>query len=114
VVNGHRAELAAVSPGGINQTTCGLQFASGALETDATLGEIAGRPRWSLGAEGGVLLEPGMDPAVAPALRAQGLHVVQDMAQELCFGSVKAVRTHPLGGLEAVADLRRQAAAVAW
>lgn len=114
VVNGNRPELAAVSPGGINQTTCGLQFASGALETDATLGEIAGRPRWSLDPEGGVLLEPGMDPAVAPALRDQGLHVVENVAQELCFGSVKAVRAHPLGGLEAVADLRRQAHAVAW
>lgn len=114
VVNGSHVELAAVSPGGINQTTCGVQFVSSALETDATLGEIAGRPRWSLDPQGGVLLEPGMDPAVAPALRAQGLHVVEDVAQELCFGSVKAVRTHPLGGLEAVADLRRQAHAVAW
>ncbi|KQP13564.1 gamma-glutamyltransferase family protein [Pseudorhodoferax sp. Leaf267] len=114
VVHGNRAELAAVSPGGVNQTTCGVQFASGALETEATLGEIAGRPRWSLNPEGGVLLEPGMDPAVAPALRGQGLEVVENVAQELCFGSVKAVRAHPLGGLEAVADLRRQAHAVAW
>jgi gamma-glutamyltranspeptidase/glutathione hydrolase len=46
VVQGNRAELAAISPGGIGQTTGGLQFASGALETDATLGELAGRPRW--------------------------------------------------------------------
>lgn len=114
VVQGNKPELAAISPGGIGQTTGGLQFASGALETTATLGELAGRPRWSLSSAGDVLLEPGMDPAVAESLRARGLSVVENAAQELYFGSIKAVRANPRGGLEAVADLRRQAHAVAW
>ncbi|MFT3719024.1 gamma-glutamyltransferase family protein [Pseudorhodoferax sp.] len=114
VVRGNRPELAAISPGGIGQTTAGLQFAAGALETDATLGELAGRPRWSLNSAGEVLLEPGMDATVAAALRARGLSVVEDALQDQYFGSIKAVRANPLGGLEAVADLRRQAHAVAW
>nr|WP_145551028.1 gamma-glutamyltransferase [Variovorax boronicumulans] len=114
VVQGNRAELAAISPGGIGQTTGGLQLASGALESEATLGELAGRPRWSFNDAGEVLLEAGMDAAVAPALRAHGLTVHEDAGQQLHFGSVKAVRAHAHGGLEAVADLRRQAHAVAW
>lgn len=114
VVHGNRAELAAISPGGIGQTTGGLQLASGALETEATLGELAGRPRWSLNHAGEVLLEAGMDAEVAPTLLAHGLVVRENAGQELYFGSVKAVRAHAHGGLEAVADLRRQAHAVAW
>lgn len=114
VVQGNRAEIAAISPGGIGQTTSGLQFVSGALESEATLGELAGRPRWSLDQRGEVLLEHGMDPTLAPALRGHGLVVHEDAAQEPYFGSIKAVRANPRGGLEAVADLRRQAHAVAW
>lgn len=114
VVQGNRAELVAISPGGIGQTTGGLQLASGALETEATLGELAGRPRWSLDQAGEVLLETGMDADVAATLRDQGLTVHEGAGHGLYFGSVKAVRSLAHGGLEAVADLRRQAHAVAW
>lgn len=113
-VQGNRAELAAISSGGIGQTTGGLQLASGALDTGATLGELVGRPRWSFDHAAQVLLETGMDADVAPALRAHGLTVLENAEQELHFGSVEAVRAQPHGGLEAVADLRRQAHAVAW
>jgi len=109
-----RAELAAVSPGGVGQTTTGLQLASGALETDATLGELVGRPRWSLASDGSVLLEPGMADGVAEALRTRGLTVVEDSTHAFYFGSVKAVRAHGHGGFEAAADQRRQAHAAAW
>jgi gamma-glutamyltranspeptidase len=113
-VQGNRAELAAISPGGIGQTTGGLQLASGALESDATLGELVGQPRWSFNRAGEVLLEADMADDVAPALRAQGLQVHDEATQDTAFGSTKAVRRHAHGGLEAVADLRRQAHAVAW
>ncbi len=114
VLSDKRAEMAAVSPGGVSQTTTGLQFASAALESQATLGELVARPRWSLARDGTVLLEPGMDAEVAATLRARGLQVVENSTHEFYFGSVKAVRAHPQGGLEAVADSRRQAHAVAW
>ncbi len=114
VLNGNRVELAAIAPGGPHQTTTGLQFTSGALESGDTLGELAGRPRWALGADGSVLLEPGMDAGMAQALQAHGLQVHENTANALPFGSVEAVRANPLGGLEAVADQRQQAHAVAW
>jgi gamma-glutamyltranspeptidase len=114
VLNGNRVELAAIAPGGMHQTTTGLQFTSGALESSDTLGELAGRPRWALGADGAVLLEQGVDEAVAVALRAHDLKVHENTAEALPFGSVEAVRANPLGGLEAVADQRQQAHAVAW
>ena len=114
VLGGKRVELAAVSPGGLSQTTTGLQFASAALDTSETLGALVARPRWSLAPGGGVLLEPGMAAEVAETLRARGLAVQDEAVDALHFGSVKAVRASPLGGLEAAADGRRQAHAAAW
>lgn len=113
-VQGNRAELAAISPAGIGQTTCGLQFASQALESDATLGELVGRPRWSFDQAGAVVLEPGMADEVASILSQHRLAVHARADKPIYFGSVKAVRALPHGGLEAIADQRRQAHAVAW
>lgn len=113
-VQGNRAELAVISPAGIGQTTCGLQFASQALECNATLGELVGRPRWSLDQAGAVVLEPGMADDVASTLSQHQLAVHAQADTSIYFGSVKAVRALTHGGLEAIADQRRQAHAVAW
>jgi gamma-glutamyltranspeptidase len=113
-VQGNRAELAAISPAGIGQTTCGLQFASQALESDATLGELVGRPRWSFDQSGAIVLEAGMADDIATTLSRHGLAVHAHCDKAIYFGSIKAVRSLAHGGLEAIADLRRQAHAIAW
>lgn len=109
-----RACLAGVSPGGVSQTTTGYQIATGALGSGLTLGELVGRPRWSLSRDGAVLLEPGIPDAVAQALRDSGLEVQENSQHEFYFGSAKVVRRTASGAIEAAADNRRQATALAW
>ena len=114
VLEDGRAHMAGVSPGGVSQTTTGFQVLSGSFGTSATLGELTARPRWSLGRDGTVLLEPGTPTGVAQALRARGYQVQENSQHEFYFGSVKAVRRHAAGWIEAAADSRRQASALAW
>ena len=109
-----RACLAGVSPGGVSQTTTGYQIATGALGSDLTLGELVGRPRWSLSRDGAVLLESGIPGAVAQALRDTGLEVQENSQHEFYFGSAKAVRRTGSGAIEAAGDNRGQATALAW
>lgn len=110
---GH-ACLAGVSPGGVSQTTTGYQIATGALGSGLTLGELVGRPRWSLSRDGVVLLESGIPDGVAQALREAGLQVQEHSQHEFYFGSAKVVRRTAGGAIEAAADHRRQATALAW
>jgi gamma-glutamyltranspeptidase/glutathione hydrolase len=105
---------AGVSPGGVSQTTTGFQIASGAMDAQTTLGELVARPRWSLARDGAVLLEPGMPAAVADTLRARGHAVQENSRHEFYFGSAKVVRRIDSGFIEAAADHRRQATALAW
>jgi gamma-glutamyltranspeptidase/glutathione hydrolase len=109
-----RAHLAGVSPGGISQTTTGLQIVARALGVEESLGEIVTRDRWSLGRDGTVLLEPGVDAEAARQLRAAGLSVTEGSEHEFYFGSAKVVRRTAQGLIEAAADPRRQACAAAW
>jgi gamma-glutamyltranspeptidase/glutathione hydrolase len=108
------ARMAGVSPGGVSQTTTGFQVVSGALQGEATLGQLVAQPRWSLARDGEVLLEPGMTEGVAEALRARGHAVQENSSHDFYFGSVKAVRRTDAGSIEAAADNRRQATALAW
>ena len=105
---------AGVSPGGVSQTTTGFQIASGAMDPQTTLGELAARPRWSLARDGTVLLEPGMPAGVVAALRSRGHPVEENSRHEFYFGSAKVVRRNGGGFIEAAADHRRQAVALAW
>ena len=114
VLDTHGVHLAGISPGGVSQTTTGYQMVTGALDSNATLGELVSRPRWSLSRDGTVLLEPGMPAQVAQQLRSQGLQVEENSQHEFYFGSVKVVRRQSTGWLEAAADIRRQAVAMAW
>ncbi len=144
VQQGGQALAAGVSPGGVSQTTTGLQLASGILAdacdalaasgpegasaTDGamkpapgssptppqSLGALVARPRWSLARDGAVLLEAGIAPGVAEALRARGHTVEENSQHEFYFGSAKLVRRTASGFLEAAADHRRQAVALAW
>jgi len=107
--------MAGVSPGGISQTTTGFQLIARALTDDArTLGQIVASPRWSLSRTGEVLLEPGIAPEVADWLRTRGHAVVENSEHEFYFGSAKLLRRTSQGWLEAAADSRRQATALAW
>jgi gamma-glutamyltranspeptidase/glutathione hydrolase len=114
VTDGAGVRMAGLSPGGVSQTTTCFQMITAAFGGLATLGEIVSRPRWSLGRDGTVLLEPGMPDGVAAALRSGGFSVVENSSHEFYFGSAKLVRITAQGMREAAADQRRQAHAAAW
>lgn len=109
-----RPVLFAVSPGGVSQTTTGVQCISNAMIDGMRLPEAIDAPRWSIARDGQIMCEPGFSPIVVERLRAAGIDVVTDTLHPFYFGSIKAVRLHPQGALEAAADLRREADAVAW
>ncbi len=114
LAQGGQACMAGASPGGVSQTTTGFQVASGALNEPLTLGQLVSRPRWSLSRDGAVLLEPGMPEGVAAILRGRGHTVVENSDHEFYFGSAKLLRRTAPGWIEAAADMRRQATALAW
>jgi len=105
--------MAGVSPGGISQTTTGFQLIKHALMPANTLGQVVASPRWSLSRAGEVLLEPGMGTELSARLRTRGHKVVENSDHEFYFGSAKLLRRTPQGWLEAAADARRQATALA-
>jgi len=111
---GASVHMAGVSPGGISQTTTGFQLIKHALMSTSPLGEVVASPRWSLSRAGEVLLEPGMETGLATRLRTRGHDVVENSDHEFYFGSAKLLRRTPQGWLEAAADARRQATALAW
>ncbi|WP_353171545.1 gamma-glutamyltransferase family protein [Paracandidimonas soli] len=115
VMRREKLVMAGVSPGGVSQTTTGFQVIDHAMRSGMSLGAVVSEPRWSLGRDGTVLLEEGIDGRVAQRLRERGLTVVENSAHEFYFGSVKAVRALEGGRmLEAAADPRRQAHAIVW
>lgn len=107
-------ELFAVSPGGISQTTTGVQCISNVLVDRAPLSLAIDLPRWSMGRDGQVMCEPGFPDGTLALLEAAGVAVEADSTHPFYFGSIKAVQRHGSGMLEAAADLRRQACAAAW
>jgi len=114
IAGGTNVHMAGVSPGGISQTTTGFQLIKQALMSTHTLGQIVASPRWSLSRASEVLLEPGMATEQAARLRTRGHHVVENSDHEFYFGSAKLLRRTHQGWLEAAADARREATALAW
>ncbi|MCD0505923.1 gamma-glutamyltransferase family protein [Bordetella petrii] len=114
VAAGGKPALYAVSPGGVSQTTTGVQCLFNALLDDMRLPQAIDAPRWSLSRDGKVMCEPGFPADVVRRLRERGMEVATDSLHPFYFGSVKAVRPLPGGMLEAAADLRREACALAW
>lgn len=108
-----RPVLAGVSPGGVSQTTTGVQVIAHACFDGMPLADAIDAPRWSITRGGDILLEPGFEPGVAARLREAGVPVEEDSLHEFYFGSAKAIRMRPDRILEAAADLRRQACALA-
>ncbi|ARP81949.1 hypothetical protein CAL12_14745 [Bordetella genomosp. 8] len=108
-----RPALYAVSPGGVSQTTTGVQCISNVLLDGISLPQALDLPRWSIGRDGQLMCEPGFPRETVCLLRDAGVQVVEDSLHPFYFGSIKAVRYHD-GALEAAADLRRQAYAEAW
>jgi len=106
--------LYAVSPGGVSQTTTGVQFLSNCLRDHMSLPGAIDAARWSLSRDGQVMCEPGFPVAVVDKLQQHGLDVTRDSLHPFYFGSIKAVQRHPHGMLEPAADLRREACAMAW
>lgn len=106
--------LYAVSPGGVSQTTTGVQCLFNVLADDMRLPQAIDAPRWSLSRDGQLMCEPGFPTEVVARLRARGMAVTVDSLHPFYFGSVKAVRCLPGGVLEAAADLRREAYVLTW
>ncbi len=106
--------LYAVSPGGVSQTTTGVQCVFNVLLDGMRLTQAVDAPRWSLSRDGEIMCEPGFPQEVVARLRAEGVAVTTDSLHPFYFGSIKAVRRLPGGVLEAAADLRREAQALAW
>ncbi|MPS26334.1 MAG: hypothetical protein E2576_06615 [Alcaligenaceae bacterium] len=113
VMEGGRPVMLGVSPGGVSQTTTGVQVITHACFEGLPLAEAIDAPRWSITRGGDILLEPGFAAGVARRLREAGVPVEEDSLHEFYFGSAKAIRVRPDGTLEAAADLRRQACALA-
>ncbi|WP_414446987.1 gamma-glutamyltransferase family protein [Burkholderia sp. 22PA0099] len=107
-----RPAWCAVSPGGVSQTTTGVQFLSNVLDRGMTLSDAIDAPRWSLSRDGNILCEPGFPANVIARLESQGIAVTRDSLHPFYFGSLKAVRLHQGGVLEASADQRREASAM--
>ncbi|WP_186332115.1 gamma-glutamyltransferase family protein [Bordetella genomosp. 13] len=114
VLAGGRPVLYAVSPGGVSQTTTGVQYIFNALDDGLPLPQAIDLPRWSIARDGSLQCEPGFPATVVDRLRAAGITVQADSLHPFYFGSIKAVRRLPEGMLEAAADLRREACAMAW
>ncbi|RZS81441.1 gamma-glutamyltranspeptidase/glutathione hydrolase [Pigmentiphaga kullae] len=113
VMEGGRPSMLGVSPGGVSQTTTGVQVIAHACFEHMPLAQAIDAPRWSLTRGGDILLEPGFEAGVARRLREAGVPVEEDSLHEFYFGSAKAIRLRADGTLEAAADLRRQACALA-
>jgi gamma-glutamyltranspeptidase len=104
-----RPVVCAVSPGGVSQTTTGVQFLTNVLDEGMTLPQAIDAPRWSLSRDGELLCEPGFPVGAIERIEEQGIAVTRDSLHPFYFGSLKAVRLHDDGVLEASADLRREA-----
>ncbi|OZI45571.1 hypothetical protein CAL21_15340 [Bordetella genomosp. 4] len=111
LANGKPA-LYAVSPGGVSQTTTGVQCIFNVLLDDMRLPQAIDAPRWSLSRDGQVMCEPGFPADVVARLRERGMKVAADSLHPFYFGSIKAIRPLGNGVLEAAADLRREAYAL--
>ena len=96
--------VAFASPGGISQTVTGTQFVCNLVDRGLDLAAAIGEPRWSLSRSRDVLIEPAF------AVGADGARTVHD---PYSFGSIKAVSRAADGRLNAAADTRRSAAALA-
>lgn len=112
VLRDGRPVWCAASPGGVSQTTTGVQFLANVLDERMSLPDAIDAPRWSLSRDGDLLCEPGFPAAVIDRLEAQGVAIKRDSLHPFYFGSVKAVHVHADGVLEASADLRREASAM--
>jgi gamma-glutamyltranspeptidase len=112
VLRAGRPAWCAVSPGGVSQTTTGVQFLSNVLDQRMTLADAIDAPRWSLSRDGDLLCEPGFSESAIECLEMQGIRVTRDSLHPFYFGSLKAVQLHDDGVLEAAADLRREASAM--
>lgn len=112
VLRDGRPTWCAVSPGGVSQTTTGVQFLANVLDRGMALPDAIDAPRWSLSRGGDILCEPGFSANVIGRLESQGIAVTRDSLHPFYFGSLKAVRLHEGGVLEASADLRREASAM--
>jgi gamma-glutamyltranspeptidase len=112
VLRDGRPTWCAVSPGGVSQTTTGVQFLANVIDERMTLADAIDAPRWSLSRDGDLMCEPGFSASAIERLEASGVSVTRDSLHPFYFGSLKAIHFHGNGVLEASADLRREASAM--
>jgi len=112
VLRDGRPAWCAVSPGGVSQTTTGVQFLANVIDQRMTLADAIDAPRWSLSRDGDLLCEPGFSSSAIEQLEVGGIPVTRNSLHPFYFGSLKAIQLHGDGVLEASADLRREASAM--
>jgi len=99
------------SPGGMSQTTTGVQVLMNLIDRGMSPREAVDDPRWATDRKGGLLVEPKMPAAVHESLVARGLPAVY-VEDEYVFGSAKVIAFAD-DSLVAAADRRRFAGAAA-
>lgn len=107
-----RPRWAVASPGGLSQTVTLTQVLSHLIDGGCSPAESVALPRWSLGRQREVLIEPAFAPLPLDLLQREGIVVRDD---PYSFGSAKVVAWGNGGGaLIASADGRRDAGASAY
>ncbi|CAN5562935.1 gamma-glutamyltransferase [soil metagenome] len=108
-----RLSLVHASPGGVSQTITGTQILMNVIDRRLDLPHAIGDGRWAVDRQGNILIEPTVPSALLPVLRGMGL-VARQVDDPYFYGSPTAIQLSPDGALCAVADARRQGAALAF
>jgi gamma-glutamyltranspeptidase/glutathione hydrolase len=108
---GDRPRWAFASPGGVSQTVTGTQVICNLVDRGMSPAAAIGDPRWCLARSRAIQVEPDFFPSGIAAGKTLPAYVVKD--DPYSFGSVKLVSFSDSGQLEACADSRRSASALA-
>jgi len=102
------------TPGGSGQTITLTQVLTNMLDLGLDLPSAIAASRWSMDLQGNFTLEHDMDPDLPARLAVAGVPArLAARNQRYFFGSAECIAIDPSGALTAVADFRREAAAVA-
>ncbi|TAN13674.1 MAG: hypothetical protein EPN45_04360, partial [Rhizobiaceae bacterium] len=108
IVEGGALRFVIGTPGGSGQTVTLSQTINGLLDHRRPLAEVVRAPRWSLGRAGRLMVEENVPDEVIEGLGKEGMAVEKIRTHVPYFGSVEAIEIRK-DGLNAVADLRREA-----
>jgi gamma-glutamyltranspeptidase len=102
------------TPGGSGQTITLTQVLTNMLDLGLDLPDAIAASRWSMDLQGNFTLEHDMDPDMPARLAVSGVPArIARREQRYFFGSAECIAIDACGELTAVADFRREAAAMA-